>query len=59
MPKKFSFEIAFVNIPENSTAVTTVTAIDPDGSTRLHYSIDGGPDEAPVKHEASGVLAYG
>lgn len=36
---------ASVSTPENTTAVTTVTATDPDSGT-LTYSIGGGPDAA-------------
>ena len=35
---------ASVSIAENSTAVTTVTATDPDAGQTLSYSIIGGAD---------------
>ena len=37
---------AAVNVAENTTAVTTVTATDPDAGATLTYSIVGGADAA-------------
>src|SRR5204862_7150823 len=34
------------NVPENTTAVTTVHATDPDAGATLAYSIVGGADQA-------------
>src|SRR5207253_1652513 len=50
---------AVVNVAENSTAVTTVIATDPDASTTLSYSIVGGADAAKVTLNGSnGALAF-
>ncbi len=49
---------AAVSVPENTTAVTTLTASDPDGDT-LTYSILGGVDQAHfVLDAASGLLSF-
>ena len=39
-------DTAAVSIPENTSAVTTVTATDPDAGQTLSYSISGGADAA-------------
>ncbi len=50
---------ASISISENTTAVTTVTAIDPDANTTLTYSISGGADAALFQIDAAtGVLAF-
>ncbi len=50
---------ASVNAAENQTAVTTVTATDPDAGTTLTYSITGGADAARFTINAStGVLSF-
>ncbi|MDE8651299.1 cadherin domain-containing protein [Novosphingobium album (ex Liu et al. 2023)] len=50
---------ASVNVAENTTAVTTVVATDPDASTTLTYSISGGADAAKFTIDAStGALAF-
>ncbi|BDT69843.1 hypothetical protein os1_40350 [Comamonadaceae bacterium OS-1] len=49
---------AALNVPENSTTVTTVAATDADGSA-LAYSISGGADAALFQINAStGVLSF-
>ena len=49
---------AAVSVPENSTAVTTVTAVDADGDA-LVYSIAGGADAARFAINATtGVLRF-
>ena len=49
---------ASVNVAENTTAVTTVTATDPDAGATLTYSIIGGADAAMFTINAStGVLS--
>ncbi|WP_230182820.1 DUF4347 domain-containing protein, partial [Aquabacterium sp. CECT 9606] len=49
---------ASVNVAENSTAVTTVTATDADGQT-LTYSISGGADAARFTiNSSTGVLTF-
>jgi len=49
---------ASLSVPENTTAVTTVTATDADGDT-LTYSISGGADAAFFSINAStGVLTF-
>ncbi|RTL27881.1 MAG: DUF4347 domain-containing protein, partial [Burkholderiales bacterium] len=49
---------ASVSIPENTTAVTTVTSTDADGDT-ITYSISGGADAAKFTINAStGVLTF-
>ncbi len=50
---------ASVNVPENSTTVTTVTAIDPDAGATLTYSINGGADAGRFTiNPTSGLLAF-
>ena len=50
---------AAVNVAENSTAVTTVTATDADAGATLSYSIVGGADAAKFTINAStGVLEF-
>ena len=50
---------AAVNVAENSTAVTTVTATDADAGASLTYSIAGGADAAKFAINAStGVLTF-
>ena len=50
---------ASVSVAENSTAVTTVTATDPDAGTTLSYSIAGGADAAKFTINATtGALAF-
>lgn len=50
---------AAINVVENSTAVTTVTATDPDAGTALTYSLVSGGDAAKFTINAStGVLSF-
>jgi hypothetical protein len=50
---------ATVSTQENDTAVTTVTATDPDASTTFVYSIVGGADQARFQIDAStGALSF-
>jgi Cadherin domain len=51
---------ASVNVPENSTAVTTVTAIDPDAPAQtLTFTITGGADAAFFTiNPTTGVLTF-
>jgi Cadherin domain/RTX calcium-binding nonapeptide repeat (4 copies) len=50
---------AAVSLAENGTAVTTVTAVDPDAGAVLTYSISGGADAAKFTINAStGVLTF-
>jgi transcription elongation GreA/GreB family factor len=50
---------AAVSVAENTTAVTTVTATDPDAGTTLTYSIVGGADAAKFNiNPATGVLSF-
>ncbi len=50
---------AAVSVPEGTTSVTDVNAIDPDAGTTLTYSIAGGADAgAFVIDGASGVLSF-
>ncbi len=50
---------ASVSVPENTTAVTTVTATDPDAGTTLTYSISGGADATKFTiNSATGVLTF-
>lgn len=50
---------ASVSIPENSTAVTTVTATDVDPGTTFSYSISGGADAAFFTiHPSTGALSF-
>ena len=48
-----------VDVIENLTAVTTVTAIDPDVADTLTYSISGGADAAAfIINSSTGLLAF-
>ena len=48
-----------IYVVENSTAVTTVTASDPDAATVLTYSINGGADASQFTIDpATGVLSF-
>jgi len=50
---------ASISRPENSTAVTTVKATDPDAGQSISYSIAGGPDAALFSINAvTGALAF-
>ncbi|WP_176591034.1 cadherin domain-containing protein [Sphingobium sp. EM0848] len=50
---------AAISVPENTTAVTTVQATDPDAGTTLVYSIVGGPDRAAFAIDPStGALNF-
>jgi Ca2+-binding RTX toxin-like protein len=50
---------AAVNVAEGTTAVTTVTASDPDFGTVLTYSITGGADASKfIINAATGVLSF-
>src|SRR5258707_323117 len=50
---------ASVNVTENGTAVTTITAIDADAGSTLTYSIVGGADAARFTVDAStGALSF-
>ena len=50
---------AAVSIAENTTAVTTVTATDPDAGPTLSYSITGGADAAKFSIDATtGALSF-
>ena len=50
---------ATVNVAENSTAVTVVTAADPDASASLSYSISGGADAALFSiNPTTGALSF-
>jgi VCBS repeat-containing protein len=52
-------DTASKNVPENTTAVTTVHATDPDAGTTLAYSIVGGADQAKFAiNAATGVLSF-
>jgi hypothetical protein len=52
-------DTASVNVAENTTSVTTVTAIDPDADTMLTYSISGGADfDKFTIGSSSGVLTF-
>jgi Ca2+-binding RTX toxin-like protein len=48
---------ATINVAENTTAVTTVTATDADGNT-LTFSLAGGADAALFTISAGGVLSF-
>ena len=51
---------ANVSVAENTTAVTTVTATDPDSGTTLTYSIVGGADASKFQiNSATGALSFG
>ena len=50
---------ASINVVENSTAVTTVTASDPDAGANQTYSIIGGTDQAFFTiNSVTGALAF-
>jgi VCBS repeat-containing protein len=50
---------ASVSLLENTTAVTTVTAVDPDAGSTLSYTIVGGADQSKFTINAStGALAF-
>jgi Ca2+-binding RTX toxin-like protein len=50
---------ASVTVGENTTAVTTVTATDPDAGTTLVYSISGGADQTKFQiNSATGALSF-
>ncbi|AEG48521.1 Cadherin [Sphingobium chlorophenolicum L-1] len=50
---------AAISVPENGTAVTSVTAVDPDAGTTLVYSIVGGPDrDLFVINPSTGALSF-
>jgi Ca2+-binding RTX toxin-like protein len=52
-------DTATVGVLENSAAVVTVTATDPDAATTLVYSLVGGADQAKFQIGASnGVLSF-
>jgi len=51
---------ASIAVNENRTAVTTVTASDPDSGDTLTYSISGGADAARFNiNSATGILVFG
>ena len=49
---------ASVNVAENGTAVTTLSASDPDAGAVLSYALVGGADQSRFTINASGVLAF-
>ncbi len=50
---------ATASVPENTTAVMTVTASDPDAGTTFTYSISGGADAAKFAiNSATGALTF-
>ncbi len=52
-------DTAAVSIVENATAVTTVTATDPDSAQTLNYSISGGADAGKFTiGSATGALSF-
>jgi hypothetical protein len=52
-------DTAAISVAENTTAVTTVTATDPDVGQTLSYSITGGADASKFAIDAStGVLSF-
>jgi uncharacterized repeat protein (TIGR01451 family) len=51
-------ETASISIPEFTTAVTTVTATDPDAGQTLTYNITGGDDAAKFQISSGGVLSF-
>ncbi len=52
-------DTASLSIPENTTAVTTVVATDPDAGTTLVYSLVGGVDKSQFQIDpATGALAF-
>jgi Ca2+-binding RTX toxin-like protein len=48
---------AAISVPENSTAVTTVAATDPDAGTTLLYSLSGA-DAGKFQISSTGVLSF-
>jgi Cadherin domain/FG-GAP-like repeat len=52
-------DAAFVSVPENSTAVTTVSAFDPDAGAAPAYAIVGGSDADKFQiNAATGALSF-
>jgi T5SS/PEP-CTERM-associated repeat protein/VCBS repeat-containing protein len=51
-------DTASVQVAEQTTAVTTVTATDPDANTTLSYSIIGGDDSSLFNIDQSGNLSF-
>jgi Cadherin domain/FG-GAP-like repeat len=52
-------DTARVVVPENTLAITTVVATDPDPGTNIAYSIIGGPDQSRlVINSATGQLTF-
>src|SRR4051812_4798817 len=52
-------DTAAVSIPENTSAVTAVTATDPDAGQTLSYSISGGADAAKfIIGPSTGALSF-
>lgn len=51
-------EAATVTLTENSTAVTTVMAVDPDAGAKISYSIAAGGDGALFTIDSTGVLTF-
>ena len=51
-------DTASVSVGENSTAVTTLSASDPDAGATLSYTIVGGADQARFTISPSGVLSF-
>ncbi|WP_246047829.1 cadherin repeat domain-containing protein [Hankyongella ginsenosidimutans] len=52
-------DTAGISVAENTRAVTTVTAADPDAGTVLAYSIAGGADAARfIINTSTGALAF-
>src|SRR5262249_48662634 len=49
---------AGISIAENTTAVTSVTATDPDAGTVFTFSIIGGADVAKFSIDSSGLLTF-
>lgn len=49
---------AAINVVENSLAVTSIAATDPDGPVVLTYRIAGGADAALFQIDANGVLGF-
>ena len=51
-------DTATLSLAENTTAVTAVTATDPDAGQTLSYSIVGGADAGKFTIDATGALAF-
>lgn len=49
---------AAISLPENTTAVTTVTAQDPNAGQTLTYSLSGGADQALFQISQTGALSF-